>query len=158
MERTCALIFPPLGFAVAPPATLLSAFALSCSLIACCSILWIGAEYWRAVWKRLNGESHSMKVALGLAERWRHWTLGFTIFSAAVCAFAIDAEGLRAASVAALLFSVLAALEYVNYFHVQLQNFDHWPTFSRFAARLTFERSHLAQELLIFRRRSRSGG
>ena len=61
-------------------------------------------------------------------------------------------SGLAAATVAC---SLLAVLEYINYYHVQLQNFDHMPDLKRFMAGGGFRESHLAKALRSFRARKR---
>lgn len=151
MERGCAFVFPPLAFAWVRPTSLVQASALTLALVACCSTLLVGGAYWRAVWLRLEGDPSAMRLALDMAARWKplcYWT---TIASAAISVWAILSLGPVAATITASGFSMLAVLEYVNYYHLQLQNFDHGPTFRRFLKRRTFPRSHLAKDLEISR-------
>ena len=51
------------------------------------------------------------------------------------------------AVIAAWVFVALALLEYVNYYHIQLQQFDHGPDWARFKAGRGFRPSHLARAL-----------
>jgi hypothetical protein len=155
VERACAVLFPPLAFVVSTPTDVPSALILALSLTACCSILWIGAAYWRCVWDRLQGNRTSTPRALRTAARWQWTLLAIALLSAATSVTAFVVYGARPALIGALIFSTLAVLEYVNYFHVQLQNFDHGPTFRRFLKRRSFTRAHLAHELAAFRRNTR---
>lgn len=153
MERACAFIFPPLAFALVRPGSLIAASVLTLALVACCSILWVGAAYWRAVWARLALGETSMDATLSMAQRWKPFCFATTILSLAVSIANILSTGTGVSSIVALGFSALAVLEYVNYYHIQLQNFDHGPTFRRFLTRRTFPPAHLAKDLKAFRER-----
>jgi hypothetical protein len=52
---------------------------------------------------------------------------------------------------------LLAVLEYINYYHVQLQHFDHAPDWKRLISGRGFRRSHLAREIERWER-ERAGG
>lgn len=153
MERACVFIFPPLAFAWVRPRSVIAASVLALALVACCSILWVGAAYWRAVWARLGQGRPSMDATLSMAQRWKPFCGGATILSLTVSISNILGAGTSIASAVALGFSVLAVLEYINYYHIQLQNFDHGPTFRRFRTRRTFPRAHLAKDLKSFQER-----
>jgi len=153
MERACAFIFPPLAFAWAKPESLIAASVLALALVASCSLLWVGAAYWRAIWARFELGQTSIDATLSMAQRWKPFCCVATILSLAVSTANIVWAGPGVASFVAMGFSVLAVLEYVNYYHVQLQNFDHGPTFRRFLTRGTFPRAHLAKDLESFRDR-----
>jgi hypothetical protein len=49
--------------------------------------------------------------------------------------------------IAATACAVLAALEYVNYYHRQLQHFDNWADFKRLIAGKGFRKSWMARDL-----------
>jgi hypothetical protein len=53
---------------------------------------------------------------------------------------------------------LLAVLEYINYYHVQLQHFDHAPDWQRLVSGRGFRRSHLAREIERWKRDQRRGG
>jgi hypothetical protein len=59
--------------------------------------------------------------------------------------------------VAPVLLFLLAILEYVNYYHVQLQHFDHAPDWQRLISGRGFRRSHLAREIDRWKRENRQG-
>lgn len=150
MEQGCALMFPPLAFGLTRPTDPISITVLALALIACCSTLWVGGAYWRAVWARLQGGPASMSRALSMAARWKAPGLAVTAISMIASSLAIGFRGVSGASAGALALSILAVLEYVNYYHVQLQNFDHGPTLRRFLQRRTFPRAHMAKDLELF--------
>jgi hypothetical protein len=49
--------------------------------------------------------------------------------------------------IAATACAALAALEYVNYYHRQLQHFDSWADFKRLLAGKGFRKSWMARDL-----------
>ncbi len=51
-----------------------------------------------------------------------------------------------------MICSGLATLEYVNYFHVQLQNFDHAADIKRLTNGGGLRRAHMAKDLAAFRK------
>jgi hypothetical protein len=55
--------------------------------------------------------------------------------------------------VASLLVLLLAVLEYINYYHVQVQHFDHAADWQRLLAGRGFRRSHLAREIKRWERK-----
>ena len=59
--------------------------------------------------------------------------------------------------VAPAVLLLLAVLEYVNYYHVQLQHFDHAPDWQRLVSGRGFRRSHLAREIDRWERARRRG-
>lgn len=59
---------------------------------------------------------------------------------------------LIASHYASIAFTTLAALEYINYYHRQLQHFDHFEDFRRLMAGHGFRKSHLARSLAAWRR------
>ena len=64
-------------------------------------------------------------------------------------------SGLTTSVSAAAALSLLASLEYVNYFHVQLQHFDNRADFQRLGTRRRFRRSHLAKDIARWRELTR---
>ncbi|MEO7568135.1 MAG: hypothetical protein ABIT16_00515 [Croceibacterium sp.] len=147
MEAINIGLVPIMGLIIAWPHRLIEAAVVSTALIACCLTLRVGAGYWRAVCENLRDPQWSMAATLDMAMRWRPYCLAAAIFSAAVSVTAIAQLGLTRQTGVAALFTVLALLEYVNYYHRQLQNFDHGPTFGRFLRSRSFPRAHLAKAL-----------
>ncbi len=65
---------------------------------------------------------------------------------------ALVVVGWSGAVVAAFICSGLATLEYVNYFHVQLQYFDHAADIKRLMNGGGLRRAHMAKDLAAFRK------
>lgn len=152
MEAGCALLFPLLSILLFPPQSVEEACALMVSLVACCSLLLLGALYWRAAVKRIDGDSAPISKIVGFAERWQKRLLGLSLAAAAASAALLLTRGVGPAALASIGLSLLACLEYVNYYHVQLQNFDHAPDFRRLVRGRRLRRSHLAADLAALRR------
>ena len=152
MEAGCAVALPFAGLYVlrdmgapAGPWVILSMAAASVLLL-------IGAACWRM----------ELAVATGdraLARRIRRW-----LAPTRGPAQALAALGLLAAlmqlwadrrwtpqAIAATAFGVLAVLEYLNYYVVQLQHFDHLADFRRLIAGKGFRRPHLAKAIARYR-------
>jgi hypothetical protein len=153
MEGGCAMAFPPLALLLARPADRWEWAALGLALLACCALLVIGSLYWRAALLRLRRNSLPMRTALRLAEHAQAPLLALSLLSIIPPALLWMLRGPHPAVVAAMVFGALAVLEYVNYYHVQLQNFDHAPDFSRLIQTRRLRPAHLASEIADYRRR-----
>jgi Na+/H+-translocating membrane pyrophosphatase len=57
-------------------------------------------------------------------------------------------KAFTASAIAAIVFGGLAVLEYVNYYIVQLQHFDHWPDFKRLISGRGFRKPYLAKAIV----------
>lgn len=155
MEAGCALLFPVLAIYWWPPKSVAEAGALALSLLACCSLLVVGAYYWWAAVKRIDGDRGPIAKVVRLADRWERVLLGLSLLAMAVAVALVVARGVSSAALAALGFAFLACLEYLNYYHVQLQNFDHAADFRRLLRTRRLRRSHLAADLEALRRARR---
>jgi hypothetical protein len=62
------------------------------------------------------------------------------------------APAFTSAQYSAMLFSLLALLEYINYYHYQLQHFDNQADFQRLISGRGFRQSHLARALEQYER------
>jgi hypothetical protein len=119
-------------------------------------LLAVGGLYWRAVLYRLKGDETVMAAWLPWFDRLQTVSQ-MVLIAAAAAAFALLVEA-RDLSVppqriaAAILFA-LAFAEYVNYYHVQLQHFDHWADFKRLVSGNGFRESWLARDLRLYRAR-----
>jgi hypothetical protein len=155
MEAGCAVAFPLLTIAFVEVQSTLDVVGLTVSLLACCSLLAIGAAYWRAALHRIDGSLRLMSGVLRVADKLQQLLLVLSVASAALGIYllASDPHGLAARVCVGL--STLALLEYVNYFHVQLQNFDSLSDFQRLLRERRFRRSHLAVDLSASRTRRR---
>ena len=132
----------------------------ACSLVALLAaslLLVAGAIYWRAKLIELLAGGSADPTVRRLAKA-RAWLLLFTC--TAVLAAALSWLGLARSGVdrwVATLAALLAVAEYVNYFHVQLQHFDHWPDLRRLLTGRGFRQAHLARDIAGLEQQVRSG-
>jgi hypothetical protein len=124
---------------------------------ACAALLVVGAIAWKIELDGLRGDARLADRALPWLERARLPTLALAILSpiAAVAEYRIDG-GWSASAIATAILALLALLEWVNYYRVQLQHFDHAADFRRLIAGRGFREAHLAKALRLRRARSLS--
>ena len=128
---------------------------LAVSAIACSALLVIGALYWRAVLRQIEGTSGVMDYwlpRLSVAER---SSLGLVASATVVTVVELVLWGWTASRIAAAALTVLAALEYVNYYRIQLQHFDNWADLKRLVAGRGFRKAHMARDISAWRRKAR---
>jgi NaMN:DMB phosphoribosyltransferase len=153
MEAANVLFVPGLALALGWPRSTVGAVAISLAMIASAGLLVVGALYWRGVDGRLKGLGRaSLKQALAVADRAETPMLAATGLAIAASLAAVLIDGFTATSIAAALLTLLAVLEFVNYYRVQLQYFDNLADLKRLATR-KLKRAHLARDLAHFRRR-----
>ncbi|MEO0690471.1 MAG: hypothetical protein AAFY51_09255 [Pseudomonadota bacterium] len=122
-------------------------FALAC--VPMCGLLVLGGLYWRAKLHQLEGRTDSLERVLIEARKWRLPLLATTCLAVVLAvggwftALAASTGEKWAISIAA----GLAALEYVNYYHRQLQHFDNWSDFKRVVTGRGFQISRMARDL-----------
>jgi hypothetical protein len=128
MEMSCArsslVVFrsaPPRSFTRSQQSRAPGAVAL---------LLLVGGAYWRGVLKRGEGEGAPLARVLRIATQSNGRCRAAWRVVARECCRAV-ANGWSRAVIAALACSALGSLEYVNYFRVQLQHFDHLADFKR---------------------------
>ena len=133
--------------------------ALVLSGLACSLLLLIGTIVLRMLLRKARGEANATadRIPLLLRMRWP---------AIALCVAAAGANGaewlsgslqLLAAYVAPAVLLLLAVLDYVNYYHVQLQHFNHAPDWQRLISGRGFRRSHLAREIECWKREQLRG-
>lgn len=131
--------------------------ALVLSGLACSFLLVIGTIVLRMMLRKARGEANAISDRIPLLVRMR-WP------GIALCVAAAVANGtewlssgleLSAQSLAPAVLLLLAVLEYVNYYHFQLQHFDHAPDWQRLVSGRGFRPSHLAREIERWKREQR---
>lgn len=129
---------------------------LAFAAFACSALLVVGAIAWKIELDGLKGDARLGDRALPWLDRVRLPTLVLAVLSpvAAVFEYLMDG-GWTASAVATAILALLALLEWVNYYKVQLQHFDHLADFRRLLAGRGFREAHLAKALRL--RRSRGG-
>ena len=116
-------------------------------------MLIIGAYYWRAKLKRLESRDYDFARAMGLIARLQWPVLGLTISACLLVAFAWARPGLFTSGWdqgAATFSAIMALLEYVNYYHRQLQHFDHTEDFQRLLRGNGLRPSQMAKDLKLY--------
>lgn len=112
-------------------------------------LLAIGATYWRAKHAQL-AHGRIIDPTVRLLARWRIPALVATITAAVMVGAAFFVPSLATGTPdlwAAAFASLLAVLEYMNYYWRQLQHFDHLADFKRLVSGDGFRKSQLRQDL-----------
>lgn len=144
---------PGLALVLGWPRTTVGAVAILLAMIAAAGLLVVGALYWRGVDRRLKGLGRaSFEQVLTVADRAETPALAATGLAIVASVAAALIDGFTATSIAAALLTLLAVLEYVNYYRLQLQYFDNLADLKRLATG-KLKRAHLARDLAAFRRR-----
>lgn len=117
-------------------------------------LLVIGALYWRAKVRQLKGEPQNWTGLLGTLARLQLPALVLTLTGAAAAVAGWIVSDLAIGTAdrwSATACGVLAVLEYVNYYHRQLQHFDNKADFKRMLAGKGFRPSWMARDLAVLR-------
>ncbi len=118
-------------------------------------LLIIGAVYWRAKLQQVEGREGPLSSTLSLISFLQLPSLALTLIGLAAVAFAwAQPEHFSNGRErwVATFAAVMALLEYINYYHRQLQHFDHLPDFKRLLAGKGLRPSQLAKDLRAHRR------
>ena len=124
-------------------------------MLATVLLLGIGAAYWRTKVRQMRRVQLEQSKVLRWIDRLQWPSLILTLLGCVVMALGWLVPGLARGTpdrVAATVLAVLAALEYVNYYHRQLQHFDNRADFRRMLAGKGFRPSWMARDLAAFRR------
>lgn len=153
MEAANVVLLPALAwiFVWQTGGAVTAAFVLAA--LACSGLLLIGALYWRAVLRRMEG-------AAAVFDYWLprlaavQWLSAAVVIAAAISTaveLALISGDWGASLIVAAVLTTLAAAEYVNYYHVQLQHFDNWADFRRLIKGRGFRRAHMARDIASWR-------
>jgi hypothetical protein len=151
MEAGCAFLIPATLLWLWPPTDLAEAVPLVLALLPAVLLLLLGASYWRAALKRAEGDPVPLTRIVRIADRVDRPAQLLVLVAAVAAGIAAGTRGWTPPIIAAAACAVLAALEYLNYYRVQIQNFDHGPDLKRLIARRRLRRAHLARDLASFR-------
>lgn len=131
---------------------------LTLALVPMCALLVVGGLYWRAKLHQLEGRPETLGALLPVISKLQMPLAALSLLALAVCALGWLA-GLGASMgdrISITVAAVLAALEYANYYHRQLQHFDHWPDFKRLISGHGFAPAQMANDLQRFRRKAQA--
>jgi hypothetical protein len=147
LELANAGFLPAVTLFLLQPRTALEWLGASLGTLACSALLLLGGYYWKASLARLHGDPEPMTRLLPIAARLKAPLLVLTAINAVAAALILSETGLSRAGWGILAFALLAVLEYVNYYHIQLQNFDHLPDLKRLFRTGRLRQAHLARDL-----------
>jgi hypothetical protein len=155
MEAANVLFVPGFAYWLGQPEQTVEIVAFALAAIAAGGLLIVGALYWRAVDRQLRlRDRQTVKRALSFADRAQRPALIATGVAGVAFAGALAVQGWSSGVIAAGVLTLLAALEYVNYYHRQLQHFDNVSDFKRLVTGGGLRKSHMARDLAVFRGRS----
>lgn len=137
--------------------SLISAAPLAATML----LLVIGAFYWRGKVRQLQGDGGTFAV---LVRRLAAMQTPALLLTLTACASAIIgwfmpiwSAGLADRNVATGA-ALLAMLEYINYYHRQLQHFDNWDDFRRLLAGDGFRPSWMARDIAALKQEAAHHG
>ena len=118
-------------------------------------LLVVGAYYWRAKLKHLENRSYPFSGAMRLISISQVPLLMLTLIASLALIYAWVIPGHFKSNWdqgVATFAAVLSVLEYVNYYHRQLQHFDHGPDFKRLLSGKALRASQMAKDLKTYRK------
>jgi hypothetical protein len=138
--------------------TISIALVLSC--LACSVLLVIGTIVLRMMLRKADGDANATAAWIPVLIRMRWPAIGLCVAAAVAVGVECINTGPRfsAQFIAPAVLLLLAVLEYINYYHVQLQHFDQAPDWKRLISGRGFRRSHLAREIQRWGRGRGGGG
>lgn len=124
------------------------------SLIANAVLLTIGACYWRITLLRIEGDEAPFAKWLPRIGRAQPVAilLMFLTCAATLAELVLEASVWTPQRYTAIAMTVLCVLEYINYYHLQLQYFDNAADIRALLRTRRLKRAHLARDLDILRR------
>ena len=136
------------------PVGWLSLFAM----LPMCGLLLVGGLYWRGKHMQLKRNPRGLDSALAFAHRLQYPLLILTLLACLLSASAWINVGLARGmgdKFAATFAAVMAVLEYINYYHRQIQHFDHMSDFKRLIKGRGFRPAQMNQDLKSWRNKRR---
>ena len=154
MEAANIFLVPGLALWFGWPRLVAEIIAIGLAVAACAGLLLVGTIFWRAIDQRLKGgDTPAFDRAMAFADSAERPMAIVTVAASVAVAVAFVRHGATSAIIAAASLTLLAVLEYVNYYHRQLQVIDNLADFKRLFATRTFKRAHMARELAAYRSR-----
>lgn len=147
LEGFNAVLIPAIATYFGWPNDLAGAIVLTLANLAVMIGLIVGTLYWLAVAAQIKRNSRPMIAAMQFASS-AQWPMLVVVVAAAIGIAALFAmRGWSLSNGVAAIVTLLAALEYVNYYLVQLQHFDNARDWRRLLNGQGFRRAHMARAL-----------
>lgn len=124
MEAGNVLLIPAMGYAMLLSGDVTPDAAAIVGMAACSLLLLIGAAAWRMALAGLDGDTAMAEKLTAACARAEWPALAVLVLATAMASASVMEGGWRPNSFAAAGFTLMGWLEYVNYYHLQLQNFD----------------------------------
>ena len=151
IEAMNVLLVPAAALFFAPPGDSVEAAVLAAAILPTCALLTVGAVYWHALSRRLKGDRGLLQRWLPAADKAERPLVALLFVAFAACAAGVLLRSFTWPIIAALVLTLLAILEYVNYYHLQLQHFDNWSDFKKLVTTGRLRRAHSARDLAAYR-------
>lgn len=155
MEAGNVLLIPALGVVMLWSGDVTPDAAAIAGMAACSLLLVIGAAAWRMALAGLDGDTALAETLTAACARAQWPSLAVLGLATAMAATSVVQGGWRPNSFAAAGFTLMGWLEYVNYYHVQLQNFDSVIDWKRLLAGRGLRQAHLGRAVRAWRGRRR---
>lgn len=128
--------------------------AMVAAMAATSFLLVVGTIAWKIVVDGLEGNPDTARrwVPRLAAARWPAAALTLLALGLTGEEAYRTLPGWTGSLIAAAALVILAVLEYVNYYHYQLQHFDHAADFARLLSGRGFRRSHLSKAIAAWKR------
>ncbi len=152
IEALNVLLIPTITLLMVRPRRWHEWLGIGLGLTVCCALLAVGAYYWKAASERAMKQSHRIIAFLPLADALQRPLAVLTGALVATALLTLTFSGAARGTVGTLILAVLAVLEFVNYYHFQLQYFDHQPDWLRLMRDKKLRQSHLSKDLASYRR------
>lgn len=154
LEAANAVLVPAFGVLVVHRYAGTITGALVLSALACSFLLVIGAIALRMMLGKARGEVNATTSRIPVLIRMQWPAIGLCAAAAVSVGHDWMSHGFHPSAdrIASTVLLLLAWLEYVNYYHVQLRHFDHAADWRRLRTGRGFRRSHLACEIARWKR------
>lgn len=148
MEAANVALAPAFGWWLVTRAGGEVGWPLLLAMAATSLLLLVGAAAWRMELAELGGDRRLAARLLPPLAWARTPTLLLTLAAVIAAGWQLWRDaGWTATAIATVAYALLAALEWVNYYRVQLQHFDHMADVKRLLAGRGFREAHLAKAI-----------
>ncbi len=157
MEAGNVLLVPLMAGALVISAGDAPDLAAGLGAVACSFLLVVGTAAWLLVLARMDGKAAQAGRLVAFCARAEIPALLLLLAASIATAVLIAGQGWPPRAIAAAGLTLLGWLEYVNYYHWQLQNFDSAIDLKRLFAGRGLRRAHMGRAVRAWRAQRRTG-